>query len=278
MARSAAFLLAVERTQWTVARALGDRVERIGQVDAEQTDSPLPPADQLGRILREAGYRGQGLVLGLPSEMVLTAQVDCENLPRKNRRAAMLYRLEEQLPLDAERLTVDFLPPIGGRALGMAVQTEHVRRMIEHLSEAGIETAAVCPTSLLALWGLCRRNADLGDYCLLAANRHVDVFRMAGRRPLRWHVASGESGELVRSIHAELLSHPPDEDRPPASVFGDLDEALCQVVGTEAGIEWCRRDGEPVILAAAGSARASSPPTAPHESSSTPGLSNLPPA
>src|SRR5947209_18703807 len=64
--------------------------------------------------LRSAGYAGQGVVLGVPSGACLCAPILSDDLPSKDRRRAMLYRLEEKIPLPAEEVVADFIPTSEG--------------------------------------------------------------------------------------------------------------------------------------------------------------------
>ena len=158
--------------------------------------------------------------------MVLVGEVDCANLPRrggKNRRTAMLYLLEDQLPLEAERLTADFLPPVGGRVLGAAVETARVQQLLIPLTEVGIEVAALCPTALLAAWRTCQENDFACDYVLVSSTSQLDLLRIADGQPSAWYVVQASPAELRRSLEADLLARPIDAERPTITVVGQLD-------------------------------------------------------
>ena len=243
---SAAFLIAVENDRWSVARAAGEAVE-IRHVPA---DGDPPPAGQAAAALAELGYAGQGVCLGLPAERVFAAQIDCGNLPRKDRRLAMLYRLEEQLPLEAERLTACFLPPVAGRAMGLAVETQHVQAIIDALAEAGVEVAAVCPTAMLALWRLGRDGPETAAYTLLADPAGVEVFRMGRDQPAAWYSLPPHAAELAECVAADMLVAPAKTDRPTADVIGPLEPDVVKALEDRAGVT-VRPRGEQSISAAA---------------------------
>jgi hypothetical protein len=249
-----AFLLALETDGWQVARVDGDEILR-SETPALDFEAALAAADKVAETLQGFGYAGEPVCLGLPSNMVMAAQVDSTNLPRRNRRTAMLYRLEEQLPLEAERLTADFLPAAGGRSLGMAVDTGRVRAIVDRLAEVSIETAGICPTALVALQTAVRQHLETCDYCLVATAAGVDICRMAEGKPFAWYSVPAKAPELIRSIQADLLIRPPETDHPTALVVGDLAGDLAERVERETGIAPRTLGEEPMIgLAARGAA------------------------
>ncbi|MBM4033130.1 MAG: hypothetical protein FJ291_15290 [Planctomycetes bacterium] len=247
MLRSRHFLVAFDADGWHVARATGRAVE-VCDVRAEASPSPPPPSPQgreapspsplpwgegggvrvpaqaIAAQLRSWGYRGRGVCLGLPSDLVLAADVDAANLPRRSRRSALLYRLEEQLPVDAEALTADFLPQVNGRVLGVAAITGRVREAVEPLAEAGVEVAAVCPTALLALWAALRQRPPRAHHALVAAGGHVGLFRLAdNNQPVAWATLRQDPAELLLGFQADLLTRPVDAPPAQALVVGPLD-------------------------------------------------------
>src|SRR5438270_158805 len=96
-----------------------DATWRVGIVDAGGTprfeDAPLAasPAESALHIadhLRSAGYRGEGVMLAIPSDWCLATRIAVKDLPKRD-RSAMIFRLEEKLPLAAEEFVADFIIP-----------------------------------------------------------------------------------------------------------------------------------------------------------------------
>jgi len=250
-----AFFVSVEDGRWTVARITDGAVERR-DVEAEQDRRTAPRiaegaaeqaavadesgqpetgwADRVAAALGELGYDGRGICLGLPSEMVFIGQVDCTGLPRRRRRnrsTAMLYRLEDHLPLDAEGLTADFLPPVGGRSLGLAAETDRVRDLVDALAASGVETECVCATALLAAWSAARDLPEDCRYLVTADDRRADLLRLSDGRPVAWYSAPADGPLLVQSLRADLLGagagdtgDTGDEGAPHLAVAGRLDD------------------------------------------------------
>src|SRR5260221_749354 len=67
----------------------------------EETVAPHAIAQRVAEELRRMGYVGQGVLLAVGSDECLAAAIDTAGLPRGDRKA-MLYRLEEKLPVAAE--------------------------------------------------------------------------------------------------------------------------------------------------------------------------------
>jgi len=210
-----AYVVAMQPGRGLAARVDGGEVEvRPFTWEAGAEEPPLARrTDATRKVLGVLGYAGEGICLGLPSAWVLSAPVACDGLPRKGRRQAMVYRLEDHLPLDAEHLTADFLPAVGGRRLGLAVETERTRDLLDHLTEAGVEVEAVCPTALLALWTLVAEYDPGTDYVLVGGEDRVDLFRFAEGQPVRWYAVAHDPAEVVRTVEADLLSRPADPSR-----------------------------------------------------------------
>jgi len=264
-----AFFVSVEDGRWTVARIADDAVETreitVAEADATEPSAVPDPTPQasgppfaVAAALGELGYDGRGVCLGLPSEMVYTGQVDCTGLPRRprrSRRTAMLYRLEDHLPLDAERLTADFLPPVGGRSLGLAVETEHVQAILDSLAAAGVETACVCATALLAAWSAARDVPDDCRYLVTADDRRADLLYLADGRPVAWYTAPSGGTLLVQSLRADLLSAGADDEEngslPHLAVAGRLGDEMAAQLAREVRVRTTSADAPPVFDLAA---------------------------
>ena len=265
--KSQGIFIAVNHGQCRIARVLGGQVEvRRVEGSASGPGRPIaaPKADQsaacertlsaLGQaveVLKEWNALGESVCLGLPSEMVFSAQVDTGGLPRKDRLAALTYRLEEQLPLEAERLTADFLPAVAGAALGVAIETAGAKAIVDRLMELGVEVTSICPTALLTLWQALIGQDAQADYALVADEGRVDIFRMAGRCPSAWLETSADPADLVDCLHAELLASPGEVRQPKAMLIGQLASEAESAVRADAGLEITSLGDQPPIELAA---------------------------
>ena len=213
---------------------------------------PLTAIDSVLAALAESG--ATAVCLGLPASWAFAAPIDAGGLPRGGRRTAMLYRLEEQLPLEAERMTADFLPVGGERALGVAVETDRVGEILDRLMAAGIDVPYVCATGLLALWQLVHSGGAEADYVLLTEGGEVNVFRMADRAPTAWRTSAAEAGPLAECLRAELLAEPAEVDQPTGRIIRPLPAAVS--AAARAGVALVEAESaEPIALAARAAAR-----------------------
>ena len=261
--KSQGIFIALQPGRCRVVRVLGGQIE-VRCVEADPPGLAAPKADlsfadertlwalgQAAGVLKEWNVLGESVCLGLPSEMVFSAQVDVGGLPRKDRLAALTYRLEEQLPLEAERFTADFLPAVGGAALGVAVETAAVKSVVDRLTELGVEVTSICPTALLALWQALVGQDAPADYALVADEGRVDIFRLAGRCPSAWLTTSTNPADLGDCLHAELLANPGEVRQPKALLIGRLAKEAESAARADAGLDITSLgDSPPVELAA----------------------------
>jgi hypothetical protein len=250
-----AFLLTYDKSSWTIFCKCqcqqADEIQ-IRQVPILQEQDAGEMFAKLAQCLIDLGYKGQGVCLGIPSEAVVTAQIDAGALPRKHRQETLAYRLEEQLPLEAERLTADFIfgSSASAKALGIAVSTKEIAELIEQLSHAGIEIEAICPLALLALSALCqmREDKNKSDYVLISSNSGVNVFRMSQGRPSTWHHCSQSAGDILRVIQTDIIVNPLAS--PVAIVIaGQAESATIQNIEKAIPATVSRVEGDPLNLA-----------------------------
>ena len=180
---------------------------------ARPTEGSETFAQEFEKVLAEWGCGRQEACLGLPSEMVMAAPVDCSGISKKHRASAMLYRLEEQLPLEAERLTAGFLPVVGNRSLGLAVQTASVKAVVEELERAGVKIASICPTAILAAQELESSNPE-ADFIVMGGQNHADIVRLAQGQVISWHTAPLETAQVADCLKADIIASPMDKERP----------------------------------------------------------------
>lgn len=257
-----AFFVALDTARGLACRVLGSEVDvrEFEWPDLAPTasggDVPGDAADAAAGALGTLGYDGRGIALGLGSDRVYAARIASDGLPRKGRRAALLYRLEEHLPLDAENLTADFLPASGGRTLGVAVETGATRQVLDRLAAVGVQVEAVCPTALLTLWQVMEGLQEKADFFLLGAPDHADVFRVSDGGPLSWYSVPCDPREVSRAVHADLLIHPAQAGSAVDLVSGPLPPEFLDAVAAETGLACRRVTEEPSAVLAARAAPA----------------------
>lgn len=132
------------------------RVARCGGASCEVRDLETPPdappdafAQAAAAALALMGATGRAVSLAAPSHWCLCATVNTANLPRA-RRQAMVFRLEEKLPLPAEEFVADFIDGPAGDSLGVAGQVRLLQPAVLAIEKAGWTIDTICPAALLA--------------------------------------------------------------------------------------------------------------------------------
>ena len=209
------FMLIVGDGAWRAARCGGD-----GQVEwrriAPSSERPDAAIDATGpgvvqatanvewlvdaalQALGELDHRGESLVVALPSMWCLCGSIALDGLPRQRhqRRTAMMYLLEEQLPVEVEQLACDFLVgPERRNALGVACRLDLVEPLVGALQARCIEAAAIVPQALLAVMAAADSGGlvlDQLDAVLIADERGTDLLILASGKPVDWqHLPKG---------------------------------------------------------------------------------------
>jgi type II secretion system protein L len=184
--RRDAFILFSGDAEWLITRVRAGSVEqrRVAHEEA---------ATALGAL----GHAGQGVLLGVPSHWCLAASISLEGLGGSDRRA-MLYRLEEKLPLAAEELVADFVPADdGGSALGIAARVERLRPAVEMLETAGVQVEIITPVAMLVAQGLA-----VDGVLLVAEEQVVNVIRLERGRPGCWSLVAEQAGDVRLELTA----------------------------------------------------------------------------
>ena len=205
MSHDRQFILFADRRRYSVVGI--DGVIRAA-IDADSVATGATTASLLLDAMRAAGCAPGEVIVALASELCLAASIQTAGLPRARRSRAMLYRLEEKLPLAAEELLADFAIH-DGRALGVAARTQELQPLFDALESVKIRIAAVLPSVLLATQGLALRQPGMRDKCdaiLWHTDRKVDLLALEDRQPTRWLSVSAERADVALALATWTLS------------------------------------------------------------------------
>lgn len=191
------FTVFCDPDRWAVACAAAEKCA-VASVPAPPEAALSTVANLLAESLRNHGYRGEGLVLALPSAWCLCATLSLAPLPRKPTREAMLYGLEEKLPLAAEEVVADFIPQ-GQQALGVAVAVQRLEPLVQALEQRGVAVQVICPASLLSIAAL---SSSLAPYDLLIweDGGRRELFYLANGSLQGWWLLSQEPQDLLLQL------------------------------------------------------------------------------
>ncbi len=170
-----------------------------GPVPTEQ-EGIAQRASLAAALLEKNGYSGQPLTLSIPSTWCMAAAISTEGLPRSGatRRQAMVFRLEEQLPVAAEDMVADFIQrrtTPGQQTLGVAVLTQRLLPLVNALEAHQVRVGTICPTALYCLQTLVDApspDQDPGQdqILVLSEPEYFDVLHCREGQLVAWHVAS----------------------------------------------------------------------------------------
>lgn len=204
-------ILFVQNTRWVVGLSEGDQAAlHEVAIDGQAPFSAEAAVTAVRKVIDAQGAVPGPLVLALPSSECLAATVSLDGLMRKQRYEGMLYRLEEQLPVDAEQLTADFVA-YGGAAMGVATRHARLGPIVDALEESGIDVAHICPTALLIHESL-RQTAPTQTTetlrCdILATDRTtIDLIFVRGEELLAWRSVTAVAS-LVRTELEQTSLH-----------------------------------------------------------------------
>ncbi len=141
--------------------ALGESQEPDSTSDVDElstADNPESLDDSVQPKVAAIPKTSRGVILGIPSSWCLCGTVDVSDLPPRQRRNAMLFALEDKLPVTAESVVADFVVA-GKTALGIAAEVQRLRELIDACEQCGIYIDAICPTALLALQHLFKKES-----------------------------------------------------------------------------------------------------------------------
>ncbi|MCY2927610.1 MAG: hypothetical protein NT031_19655 [Planctomycetota bacterium] len=147
---------------------------------------------------------------------------------------------------------MDFLPPEGGLALALAVETQRIQALLDCLGEAGIEVANIAPTSLLALGQYLSDQPPQARYLILPGPGGTDIFRMGHKpRPVAWFTAAPGAAAPLECLRADILASSLPQDAATVALLGEAPAELASAIAAEPGLTLVQGNDVPAFAAAA---------------------------
>ena len=150
-------------------------------------------AGAIASALRASGYRGEPVLLALAAMMCLPAPISLEGIGPRDRKA-MLFRLEEQLPIAAEEFVADFVIH-DNHALGVAVRLDLIQSIVTALEAEGVRIATITSAAMLAI---AEMNSSDGLVRIREEDR-VNVISLQHGTPVRWNLAESDDRAVPES-------------------------------------------------------------------------------
>jgi type II secretory pathway component PulL len=223
------FILFPHGPTWQIATVTGGHAAFADMLPPEGETSAQDVARRLAEELRRLGYTGQGVQLALDSADCLAASIDTAGLPRGDRKA-MLYRLEEKLPVAAEAVVADFAQR-GSHALGVCVREDAAAPLLHSLESFGVAVQSISPAALLAAQRLAE---DGGPQVLLIGEpdgQNVNVISLRDGVPTGWSLIPARAEDLA--LHLDVLAMEAGEEDVPVRACG-VDAAALGGVAAQA--------------------------------------------
>ncbi len=202
---SGAFVIFTDNVPWRLASLDGDTPSvSIIETDHDATDEQC--AESVCAALHERGYAGEPVLLAVPSGWCAAASIPTDDLPRKDRQAAMAYRLEEKLPIAAEQFSAGFILG-GGEALGVCVMLGKARPIVELIEARGVFVRSIIPTALLATQHWVQSDSrTTADVLIWQNNGWCDmfIFDPEHSRPVSWSFLPDDHRGIT--LHLSMMS------------------------------------------------------------------------
>ena len=195
---------------WQIATVTGGHVsfaDMLPPPPDQHSPSAKEVAERVAEELVRLGYTGQGVTLALNSGDCLAASIDVTGLPRGDRKA-MLYRLEEKLPMAAESVVADFAGG-GERALGVCVREDTALPLVNALERSGVAVQSVNPAALLAAQQLADGETQI---LIIGEEDRISIIAVRQGIPVNWSLLPNRRAEL--SLHLDMLALETGEEWP----------------------------------------------------------------
>jgi len=195
-----------------VLRVVGDVLAPFVAEANEETSL----AHAIATVLTEQDYDAQPILLAIKSSDVLSITLPPDT---SMNRQAMLYELEEYVPIPAERFVADFFGHDQGRFAGV-IDTENFLPLLDELAGQKILIQAIVPLSMLAVQSMTHPVAVDGGIRAVILSCENEPFLDDGRidlffltpdgQPLSWQLLDMKPESLRRTLLSEILTRDTD--------------------------------------------------------------------
>lgn len=196
------FVILPDDGPWRLARVCGDQ-SSISIIESDDDKGADAYAGKTYQAMTGFGYTGGPVLLAVPSHWCAAAPISTDALPRKDRHAAMAYRLEEKLPMAAEQFAAGFIIN-GAEALGICVKLDKARPIVEQLEAHGVFIHSVIPAAVLATQHSFRQDPTCtADIRIWTNGDWSDIFILdpKSRLPIAWSTLPNDPSGLTLQLN-----------------------------------------------------------------------------
>lgn len=201
-------VLFVSDESWRLGVIVQGQVKVI-EIPGPLNDSVENRVQALQECLASKNLSTRPVVLAIPSAWCLYASISTNDIA-KNDVTAMLYALEEHLPIAAEEVVADFIWQ-GQKAIGICSLTGRLSSLVALLESRQWSVISICPVALLALehWLGTESNAQC-NVIVAAENQQWVILSLAAGNLKSWNLVNADINDL--QLQLDMLSQ--STDRP----------------------------------------------------------------
>ena len=202
------YILFLHGDTWQIARVDAGRVSFFDMLPPDANSTVAQIATKVAQQMQHIGYQGQPTMLAVASKDCYAARIDISDLPGNDRKA-MVYRLEENLPIPAESFVADFVMHPKKHALGVAVVENTISPVVHALESSGIAIESIVPAALLTAKQLAITDAtDSTEQLLLIGDGDaVNLILLSDGLPTHWASASATAQDIQMQLNILELQH-----------------------------------------------------------------------
>jgi hypothetical protein len=223
--------------QWQIALCRNRQIT-FTDVPLDAGATPAQIARSVMPALERLSYQGQPAFLAIPASWCIAATIDIADLPRGDQKA-MLYRLEEELPVAAEDIIADFVlrsstQKNADTALGISVSTDLLKPLVDALEAAGIRIQSISPIVLCAAQSLID-DTPLTPLALLAresdeGEAQISVVTIESGTLTGWALLAADAEDLRLSLKMMVPAANADWRYEAMSVAPHLIQAVAKTI------------------------------------------------
>jgi len=166
--------------------------------------------DQLKAIAKQLHQTNASIsraIIALESSYTLAGRISNQNLGKslslRARKQALLYRFEEQVPVDVEDLCADYVS-LGKDNLGIALKTDSINKIVDTFESIGFLIDLVVPWSFLIIQSTFSNSNNNPDVVMVQERDGWAWVEMKNHKPSRHHRIPNHQDSM--SLRAELFA------------------------------------------------------------------------
>lgn len=195
-------MLCLTSDHWSLRSVPGDALIGSGTWTVAEAESV---AQQITSCLAEQEVAPGPLLISIDSSLCLATQFTVASVRQLRKREALLFLLEETLPISAEEIVADFV--VQQRfVFAVVAETAALEPLVVELTRAGFYVEAIVSEVILA----CEEHLRAEDWparhqVLWLEDRHWELLTVDGSKPTAWERLPATYDALVKSLRAAEL-------------------------------------------------------------------------